>query len=74
MINPKFEDKDLLPTGNLIDTIEIQDGHKIECTLACATNPTVFVRESDLRRIILRLNIDDTFNSLEKNRLIPMHT
>lgn len=35
--------KPLLPTGNVVDTLELLDGSPVEATLVMAGNPTVFV-------------------------------
>lgn len=38
----------LLPTGNVIDRIELQDGRRIRCSVVDAANPAVFVRASEI--------------------------
>ena len=43
MIRPKYGDNDLLPTGNIIDYLELLNGRQIESSLACGANPTIFV-------------------------------
>ena len=38
----------LLPTGNVIDQIELSDGRKVRCSLVDAANPAVFVQAADI--------------------------
>lgn len=40
--------KKLLPTGQVVDTIELPDGQKINISIVDAANPLVFVRAQDL--------------------------
>jgi len=40
--------KKLLPTGRVVDTIELADGQKIDISIVDAANPLVFVRAQDL--------------------------
>jgi 2-methylaconitate cis-trans-isomerase PrpF len=40
--------KKLLPTGHAADTIELEDGQKIDISIVDAANPLVFVRAQDL--------------------------
>jgi 2-methylaconitate cis-trans-isomerase PrpF len=38
----------LLPTGNVIDEIELSDGRRVRCSLVDAANPAVFVQAADI--------------------------
>jgi 2-methylaconitate cis-trans-isomerase PrpF len=38
----------LLPTGNVIDEIQLDDGRKARCSLVDAANPAVFVQAEDI--------------------------
>lgn len=40
--------KQLLPTGHVVDHVELADGQKIEISIVDAANPLVFVRAQDL--------------------------
>jgi len=49
LINPcKGQPHDLLPTGNVKDSLQLLNGKEIESTLIFAANPTVFVNASCL--------------------------
>jgi methylitaconate Delta-isomerase len=37
----------LLPTGNVVDRIELEDGRTVRCSLVDAANPAVFVQATD---------------------------
>jgi 2-methylaconitate cis-trans-isomerase PrpF len=55
----------LLPSGNVVDELELADGSRIEASLVDATNPVVFVRASDLAADLTRLPADlDTDTAL----------
>jgi 2-methylaconitate cis-trans-isomerase PrpF len=38
----------LLPTGNVVDTIQLDDGRKVRCSLVDAANPAVFVQAREI--------------------------
>ncbi len=38
----------LLPTGNVIDEMQLADGRKVRCSLVDAANPAVFVQASEI--------------------------
>ena len=40
--------KGLLPTGNVVDVLELPDGRKVEVSIVDAANPLVFVRAEDV--------------------------
>ena len=38
----------LLPTGNVVDVMELSDGRKVRCSLVDAANPAAFVQAGDI--------------------------
>jgi 2-methylaconitate cis-trans-isomerase PrpF len=38
----------LLPTGNVVDVLELNDGRRVRCSLVDAATPAVFVQASDI--------------------------
>ena len=38
----------LLPTGNVVDVVELDDGRRVRCSLVDAAAPAVFVQASEI--------------------------
>eukprot|EP00658_Telonema_sp_P-2_P039766 TRINITY_DN28405_c0_g1_i2.p1 TRINITY_DN28405_c0_g1~~TRINITY_DN28405_c0_g1_i2.p1 ORF type:complete len:260 (+),score=45.93 TRINITY_DN28405_c0_g1_i2:126-905(+) len=48
LLQPRFGDAELLPTGRAVDSLVIPSGAVVDATLACGANPTVFVKAAQL--------------------------
>jgi hypothetical protein len=52
----------LLPTGNVIDNMELASGRKIRCSLVDAANPAVFVQSEEIGLTGTELPVDTASN------------